>query len=99
MSDHFAPQLVLLIGAIAFIGIFVGSFNASMGEAQMEKVELSETTEFEETWLTTGDNWGALEDSIPSELFIPIILTIIILGAYIAFKTVSGALPNWLSGG
>lgn len=99
MTDHFAPQIVLLIGAIAFIGIFIGSFNASMGEAQMEKVELIEDPELEDTWLTTGDNWGALEDTIPSELFIPIILTVIILGAYIAFKTVSGALPNWLSGG
>lgn len=99
MSDHFAPQIVLLVGAMAFILVFMGSFGVSMTDSELEKIELSGTTEFEDTWLDTGGNWESLENNMPSELYLTVIVTVIILGLYIAFKTISGALPNWLSGG
>lgn len=100
MADNFAPQIGFMLFAIAFIGVMLGMFYQDTAIISEEIGVLNSDGDFETGWTETGNNWLSLEDTeLPIEFIIVFILPIVFIGGYIAFKTISGALPNWLSGG
>ena len=99
MADHFAKEIMILVVAIAFIGLFLLNFSAGLIEKEVELNELRKTDDFDSAWLEAGDSYAQLEDVLPADFYLVIIIPLIIIGTYIAIKTVSGVLPNWISGG
>ena len=99
MADHFAPQIVFIVGMLAFMGVVFFEFGMSMQSVEIEKMSLLDDPDFDDTWIDMGAEFETLENQIPDVAYYTIVVTIIVLGLYITFKTVSGALPNWLSGG
>jgi len=99
MADHFAKEIFFIITMIFFIMFLITDFTISFEETELEIIELTDDTTFDESWTATGENYRALRNIVPIEFFTLIILPIIILVGYIILKTASGLLPNWLSGG
>lgn len=99
MADHFGTEIFTIAVMGIFIVTLLAMFGGSIYESNMEVTEISQESDFDQSWLNMGNNFYRLQDFIPNEFFVILIVPIILLGLYITFKTVSGALPNWLSGG
>jgi len=99
MADHFGGEIFTIAVAGFFIVSLLMLFGISLSESAMEIETITQESDFDQSWLNLGNNWYRLQDIIPAEFFIIIIVPIILLGLYIAIKTVSGVLPNWISGG
>lgn len=100
MADHFGGEIFFLLTFILFIGVLFGWFFADLGTQPLNAPYTPEIGDsFENSWLHIGDNLNFLATELPLELFVLIIVPLIGLGLYIAFKTASQTMPNWLSGG
>jgi len=99
MADHFASEIFQFAVITALIGFLLLNFTGSTIESGYEMVEINEEGDFDQSWSTIGNDFNSLENLIPGELFTVIIVPIILVGIYIGIKTVSGVLPNWISGG
>lgn len=99
MADHFAGEIFTFAVIIAFIGVVLFNFSGSVSESNYERIEISEDSDFDQSWIQIGNDFNNLESLMPSEFFDIIIVPLILLGVYISVKFVTGILPNWISGG
>jgi hypothetical protein len=101
MADHFGNEILFIVVSVTLIVLLLSNTLGSFSETQLEVLELTETTTFDESWTATGENYRSLdnENLVPHEFFLLFVLPLIILVAYIILKTAGGLLPNWLSGG
>ena len=99
MADHFGSEIVFILGFVTFIAVMFGMFSADYQEAGFNAYQPTVTSDANEAWLSMGSDLQTLEQTIPLEIFVLIIVPIIVLGLYITLKTASGILPNWISGG
>jgi hypothetical protein len=98
MADNFGKEILFIFAFLAFIGLMYGMVSADFNGAGWDYTPKA-GQDFNDPWLSAGNDLMTLEQTIPIEIFILIIVPIIVLALYIVMKTVSGVLPNWLSGG